>query len=74
MAGYDNLSKGYCQAYGGEALFGATASHCREINRCTAPDCPLEKDGRRPDLETAERFLVGPFSLMGLARGQVRRR
>ena len=74
MAGYDNLSKGYCQAFGGEARFGATASHCREVNGCTSPDCPLERDGKRPDTDIASRLLVGPYSLMGLRRGPARQR
>lgn len=74
MSGHDTLSKGYCQAFGGEALFGATASHCREINGCTSPDCPLERDGKRPDGDLGARLLVGPFSLMGLSRGPSRER
>jgi hypothetical protein len=74
MPGFNDYPTGYCEAFGGEALFGATASHCREINGCTAANCPLETAGRRPDMDIAAKFLGGPFALMMLGRGPLRTR
>jgi hypothetical protein len=75
MSGFNDLPKGYCQAFGGEALFGATASHCREANGCTAPDCPLEAKGGRPGADAATKLLGGMgMALTYLASAGTRRR
>ena len=73
MLRINELAKGYCAVYGGEALFAATASHCREVNGCTKSDCPLERDGRRPETDVGLKVLSGPFSLLSMARRPERR-
>lgn len=70
---FGDFPTGYCEAFGGIALFAATASHCREANGCTAANCPLETKGERPNADAATMLLTGPFSLMTLARRPVRR-
>ena len=74
MSGLNDLPKGYCRAYGGEASFASTASYCREVNNCTAPDCPLENGGQREDPDRALKLLGSGLALPFLARGFTRQR
>lgn len=74
MSGFNELPKGYCRAFGGEAQFASTASYCREVNNCTAPDCPLENGGQREDADLAVKLLGSGLAMPFLARGFDRRR
>ncbi|MEZ5925662.1 MAG: hypothetical protein R3D57_14880 [Hyphomicrobiaceae bacterium] len=74
MSGISDLPKGYCRAFGKEALFATTASYCREANGCTAPDCPLETSGQRPDTDRAVNMLGGGLALTYLVHAGRRER
>lgn len=74
MSGIDELPKGYCRAYGGEAKFAATESYCREVNNCTSPNCPLENGGQREETDLAVKLLGSGLAMPFLTRGFDRRR
>jgi hypothetical protein len=74
MTGLNELPKGYCRAHGGEASFASTASYCREVNNCTAADCPLENGGRREDADLAVKVLGSALAMPFLMRDAQRRR
>ena len=73
MIGIGELPKGYCEAFGGEARYAATASHCREANGCTAANCPLESTGSRPQSDVGFKVLSGPYALMTMDLRRPRR-